>query len=99
MTIFDTSGIEAFIAENDFKYSNKIVKQLKVYKKFAKLDDSYAPYKTVHGSMPSCNKDIKQLYINGHFCYIYKFSLITNGLGTVRDLHFYNKDFPQSHSI
>ena len=100
MTIFDTSGIEAFVTENNPKYTNKIVKQLKAYKKNANLDDSYDPYKTAYGSMPthaSSNPEIKQLYINGHFCYVYKFGIVTNGLGIVRDISFYNKDFLKAH--
>ena len=50
--------------------------------------------------MPShaaCNPEIKQLYINGHFCYVYKFGMVTNGLGIVRDVSFYNKDFLNFH--
>jgi len=100
MTIFDTSGIEAFVAENNPKYANKVIKQLKAYKKSKKLDDSFDPYKAAYGSMPShasSNKEIKQLYINGHFCYVYKFGMITNGLGIVRDISFYNKDFMDAH--
>lgn len=31
MTIFDTSGIEAFVTENNPKYANRIIKQLKAY--------------------------------------------------------------------
>ncbi len=91
MTIFDTSGIEAFVTENNPKYANKIIKQLKAYKKSKKLDASYDPYKAAYGSMPthaSSNDAIKQLYINGHFCYVYKFGMITNGLGIVRDIPF-----------
>ena len=37
------------------------------------------------------------MYINGHFCYAYKFGIITNGLGIVRDITFYNKDFLNTH--
>ena len=37
------------------------------------------------------------MYINGHFCYAYKFGIITNGLGIVRDITFYNKDFLNAH--
>lgn len=37
-------------------------------------------------------------YINGHFCYAYKIGIITNGLGIVRHLEFYNKDFLVPHS-
>ncbi len=33
MTIFDTSGIEAFVTENNPKYANRIIKQLKAFKK------------------------------------------------------------------
>lgn len=100
MTIFDTSGIEAFVTENNPKYAHKIVKQLKAYKKIRKLGDSYDPYKAAYGSMPShaaSNPNIKQLYINGHFCYVYKFGMITNGLGIVRDITLYNKAFIKNH--
>ena len=51
-------------------------------------------------SMPisaSSNNEAKQQYINGHFCYAYKFGIITNGLGIVRSIDFYNKDYLTSH--
>ena len=64
MTIFDSSGIEAFVTENNPKYANRI---------------------------------IKQLYINGHFCYVFKLGIVTNGLGIIRHISFYNKDFMESH--
>lgn len=100
MTIFDTSGIEAFVTENNPKFANRIINQLKTYKKVMGLSDSYDPYKAAYGSMPShasSNQEIKQLYINGHFCYVYKFGMITNGLGIVRDISFYNNDFLNTH--
>ncbi len=100
MTIFDTSGLEAYVTENNPKYAHKIIKQLKAYKKANNLHDSYDPYKAAYGSMPShatSNPQIKQLYINGHFCYVFKFGLITNGLGIARDITFYNQDFMDAH--
>lgn len=100
MLLFDTSGIEAWVTENNPKYANRIIKQLKAYKKAKNLDDSYNPYKAAYGSMPphaEANPAIQQMYINGHFCYAYKFGILTNGLGIVRDITFYNKDFLQSH--
>lgn len=100
MTIFDTSGIEAYVTENNPKFANRIISQLKSFKKAMKFDDSYDPYKAAYGSMPShasANQEIKQLYINGHFCYVYKFGVITNGLGIARDIPFLNKDFLLSH--
>lgn len=83
MTIFDSSGIEAFVTENNPKYANRIIKQLKAYAKTMGFDKNYAPYKAAYGTMPShasSNPEIKQLYINGHFCYVFKFGIITNGL-------------------
>ena len=38
----------------------------------------------------SANPEIKQLYINGHFCYVFKFGIVTNGLGIIRHISFYN---------
>jgi len=100
MLLFDTSGIEAWVTENNPKYANRIIKQLKTFKKANGLDDSYDPYKAAYGSMPShaaANPAIQQMYVNGHFCYAYKFGIATNGLGIVRDIRFYNKDFLKSH--
>ena len=48
-------------------------------------------------SHASANPEIKQLYINGHFCYVFKFGIVTNGLGIIRHISFYNKDFLTSH--
>lgn len=81
MTIFDSSGIEAFVTENNPKYANRIIRQLKAYAKAKRFDKNYDPYKAAYGSMPShasANPEIKQLYINGHFCYVFKFGIITN---------------------
>lgn len=96
MTIFDSSGIEAWVTENNPKFANRIIKQLKAYAKANHFDSNYDPYKAAYGSMPthaSANDQIKQLYVDGHFCYAYKIGIVTNGLGIVRHLHFYNKDF------
>lgn len=100
MTIFDTSGIEAYVTENNPKFANRIISQLKSFKKTMNLNDSYDPYKAAYCSMPShasSNQEIKQLYINGHFCYVYKFGMVTNGLGIVRNISFLNKDFLNAH--
>ncbi len=45
MLLFDTSGIKAWVTENNPKYANRITKQLKAYRKANRLGDSY-------GSMP-----------------------------------------------
>jgi len=100
MTIFDSSGIEAFVTENNPKYANRIIRQLKAYAKAKGFNDSYDPHKAAYKSMPShaaANPEIKQLYINGHFCYVFKFGIVTNGLGIIRHISFYNKDFLNNH--
>lgn len=100
MTIFDSSGIEAFVTENNPKYANRIIRQLKAYAKANHFDSSYDPYKAAYKNMPShasANPEIKQLYINGHFCYVFKFGIVTNGLGIIRHISFYNKDFLEAH--
>ena len=100
MTIFDSSGIEAFVAENNPKYADRIIRQLKAYAKAMIFDKSYDPYKAAYGSMPphaSANPEIKQLYVNGHFCYVFKFGIVTNGLGIIRHISFYNQDFLKQH--
>ena len=100
MLLFDTSGIEAYVTENNPKYANRIIRQLKSYAKSMNFDSSYDPYKVAYASMPtsaSSNHEVKQQYINGHFCYAYKFGIITNGLGIVSSIDFYNKDYLTSH--
>ena len=100
MLLFDTSGIEAWVTENNPKYANRIIRQLKSFKKANGLADSFDPYKAAYSSMPShaaANPAIQQMYINGHFCYAFKFGILTNGLGIVRDISFYNKDFLDAH--
>lgn len=100
MLLFDTSGIEAYVKENNPKYANHIIRQLKAYAKTQPSHSSYDPYKAAYASMPTsaaANHEVKQQYINGHFCYAYKFGIITNGFGIVRSLDFYNKDYLDGH--
>lgn len=100
MSIFDSSGIEAFVTENNPKYANRIIRQLKAYAKTMGFDKNYNPYAAAYNSMPShasANPQIKQLFVNGHFCYVFKFGIITNGLGIIRHISFYNKDFLDAH--
>lgn len=100
MTIFDSSGIEAFVTENNPKYAIRIIRQLKAYAKSTGFDENYNPYAVAYKSMPShasANPEIKQLFVNGHFCYVFKFGIITNGLGIILHISFYNKNFTKSH--
>ena len=82
------------------KFDNNKYQFLSLLDEAINLDDSYDPYNAAYGSMPThaaSNQAIQQMYINGHFCYAYKFGIVTNGLGIVRDISFYNKDFLNAH--
>ena len=99
MTVFDSSGIEAWVAENNPKYTNRIIKQLKAYAKTMHFDENFDPYRATYASclpMPPLILILSSFYIDGHFCYAYKFGIVTNGLGIVRHLDFYNRDFFQN---
>ena len=41
------------LLENNPKYANRIIKQLKAFAKANNLDKSYDPYKAAYGSMPT----------------------------------------------
>ena len=99
MSVFDTTGLEAYVTENNPKYANTLMRQLKAWAK-AKGLDSYDPYKAAYGKMPThaaADPEIKQQYLNGHFCYAYKAGILTNGLGIIRAIEFYDKDYFNAH--
>lgn len=53
-----------------------------------------------YASMPASaasNHEVKQQYVNGHFCYAYKFGILTNGLGIVRSIDFYSTEYLEAH--
>jgi len=97
MLIYDPSGIEAYVTENNPKFTNSLIKRIKAaYKDNPKVD----PYKMSYGLMPSharADDNIKQMYINGHFCYAHKFGMLVNGLGIVRHIAFFDDDFKTKH--
>lgn len=100
MSVFDTTGLEAYVTENNPKYANQKVRQLKAWAKANGVDKSYDPYKAAYGAMPShaaSDKEIKQQYLNGHFCYAYKAGILTNGLGIIRAIEFYDKNYFDAH--
>jgi hypothetical protein len=82
----DTSGIELYVKENNPKYLNTLIRQLKTY---YKNNPNVDPYKMDYGLMPShtaASFEAKQMYINGHFCYADEFTII-----------FLDDDFKQKH--
>lgn len=95
--IYDTTGMEAHVAENNPKFLNTKLNQTK---RLAAKNPEINPYHLAYSLLPEtakANPLAKQQYINGHFCYAFKAGIITNGLGIVRDIAFFDEDFKRSH--
>jgi len=95
--IYDTTGIEANVSENNPKFFNT---KLKEAKKLAKGNEGYNPYMGVYSLLPSeskTNPEIRQQYANGHFCYALKAGIMTNGLGIVRHISVFDHKFRKKH--
>ncbi len=91
--IYDTTGIELPVSENNPKFMST---KLKEAKKLVKINSDYNPYQGVYNLLPDCsqsNPDARQQYINGHFCYAAKAGILTNGLGILRHIAFFDDDF------
>ena len=95
--IFDTTGIESYVAENNPKFMNSKLNQAKT---IAKSDPSFNPYIGVYSLMPdeaAANSNVKHQYVNGHFCYAQKVGILTNGLGIVRHVDLFDEHFKEAH--
>lgn len=95
--IFDTTGIEPLVSENNPKF---MMTKLNSTKAYAKNHPDYEPFRSVHGLLPDvsvANPDAPQQYINGHFCYALKAGTITNGLGILRHIALFDDSFKKSH--
>lgn len=97
MLIFDTTGIESYVAENNPKYLGKLSAQSK---SISKIDPTFDASRGAVALLPkvaASNPAVKQQYINGHFCYAQKAAVVSNGLGIVRHLELLDEDFKQKH--
>jgi hypothetical protein len=97
MLVYDTTGIESYVAENNPKFAQVKARQAKAY---AKIDPTFDPVAGKTAFMPefaASNYAVKQQYINGHFCYAQKAAVVANGLGIVRHLELFDEDFKKAH--
>lgn len=86
--IADTTGLKAYVKENNPKFFNNL---LQIGKVIEKSNSSTDPYKFACSQMPKhtyANEEIKLSYINGHFCYALKATTLVNGLGIIRHIDF-----------
>jgi hypothetical protein len=97
LLVFDTTGVESYVTENNPKF---MAAKLRQAKSIAKANPSFDPEKGVYALLPDCaasNPAIRQQYVNGHFCYAQKAAVISNGLGIVRHLELLDEEFKIAH--
>ena len=95
--IYDTTGIEANVKENNPKFLRGKLNQAK---KIAKGNPEVNPHFLAYGLMPEtaeANPFVKQQYINGCFCYAHKVGILTNGLGIIRHIALFDEHFRKNH--
>lgn len=95
--IYDPTGIVVHVAENNPKFLNTKLNQAK---KMAKGNPNLNPHALAYSMLPEtaeANPFVKQQYINGHFCYAHKAGVLSNGLGIVRGISFFDDDFKRRH--
>ena len=95
--IYDLTGIEAGVAENNPKFLNGKINNAK---KLARKNQEINPFSLAYSLMPEtaeANPFVKQQYINGHFCYAFKAGILSNGLGIIRDIAFFDENFKRRH--
>lgn len=96
--ITDTTGVEAYVTENNPKFYQSQLRKAKTYAKFFSKDNPDSTFdieKYAQGQMPksaNSNPDVKLAYLNGHFGYFQKCIISTNALGVVRNVNFFNSD-------
>jgi len=95
--LYDTTGVKANVTENNPKF---IETKLNAAKKAVKKNPKMNPYSFVYSTLPDtakANPDVKHQYINGHFCYAHKAGILTNGIGIVRHITFFDDTFKDKH--
>ena len=97
MLVFDTTGIESYVAENNPRFAQAKTRQAVAY---SKIDPTFDPDIGRTAFMPeyaASNPAVKHQYINGHFCYAQKAAVVANGLGIVRHLELFDEEFKMAH--
>lgn len=97
MLVYDTTGIESYVAENNPKFLNKLAARSRSIAKIAPNFDPSGGAVALLPKVAASNAAVKQQYINGHFCYAQKAAVVANGLGIVRHLKLFDDDFKAAH--
>jgi hypothetical protein len=87
--IADATGIEGNVKENNPKFFDALLRN---YKAFSKNIPDFNAHAYACGKMPkeaSANQDLKFSYMNEHYCYSMKTAIVSNGIGIIRHIDFY----------
>ena len=90
--IADTTSYQSYIRGNNPKFFDSLYRNIK---KFSKSNPDFDAHSYDCSKMPKFahfNPDAKFSYINGHYCYSIKATILTNGLGIIQHIIFYNND-------
>ena len=93
--IYDTTGAEPVVKENNPKFIASEIRRQKKYAQFYQ-NKEYNSYAAAYKNLPKqsqANPSIKLDFVNGHFCYAYKLGLLTNGFGIPVGITFFDDDF------
>lgn len=92
--ISDTTGFEIYAKENNPKFYSNLIK---ISEKFGKLNkiENFNAEKYVQSQFPkdvSSNPEIHLSYLNLHFGFFIKSNIVTEGLGIIRHIDFYDEE-------
>lgn len=92
--ISDTTGFEIYVKENNPKFYSNLIR---ISKKFGKLNKikNFNPEKYAQSQFPkyaSSNPEINLSYLNSHFGFFVKSNIVTDGLGIIRHIDFYDEE-------
>lgn len=90
--IVDTTGLEGKVKENNPKFFDTLFRNAK---KLSKNNSNFNSHAFACSRMPKhsfINEELKFSFMNGHYCYAFKTAFVTNGLGIIQHIDFYNKD-------
>lgn len=99
--IVDTTGVEGNVKENNPKFFDTLLRNSRA---FSKNNPDFNPHAYACSKMPkeaASNPEQKLSYMNGHYCYAMKTAIVSNGLGIIRHIDFYedkSKDLSEAKS-
>lgn len=91
--IADTTGFEPYVKENNPKFFDSLYRNIKKFSKANPESDAHSYTCSKMSKYASSNPDAKFSYINGHYCYSIKATVLTIGLSVIQHISFYDDDF------